>query len=206
MALALATCLAWSGAYGADQAPVVQAIRKQQEINFHFQSFSTFYSCSALEGKIESILAELGAQAKVRVRDFGCPSSIARMPRVIIQVSSAIEATPEALAEHEKGRSTRELAARVRGERPEESGEMAQFPAAWQEITVGGVRSGLEAGDCELLRELRRKVLPKLAIRVIEDDTTHCASGQLAMRRPRLQVESLVALPPPDEQEALKEP
>ena len=68
---------------GAGVAPEpVQAIWKHQEIAFYFQSFTTFYSCTGLEGKLERIMRELGVHAKVRVRSVDCPSSVARMPRV----------------------------------------------------------------------------------------------------------------------------
>ena len=56
----------------------------------------------------------------------------------------------------------------------------------------------LEPGDCELIDELRRKVLPKLAIRVVKD-STHCTPQQLTIGQPQLEVEALVALPKPDE-------
>ena len=93
----------------------VRAIWKHQEIAFYFQSFTTFYSCTGLEGKVERILRALGVQGKVRVRSADCPSSFARMPRVILRVASPVEATPEALAERDKSKSVRELTERVKG-------------------------------------------------------------------------------------------
>ena len=51
----------------------------------------------------------------------------------------------------------------------------------------------LEPGDCELIDELRRKVLPKLAMRVVKDNT-HCTPQQLTLGQPQLEVEALVAL------------
>jgi hypothetical protein len=176
----------------------VQAIWKEQEINFHFQSFTTFYSCSALEGKIERILRELGARATVSVRDVSCPFSVARMPRVLIHLRSPVEATPDALAEHEKGRSKRELVARVRGERAEEPADMAQFPAAWKAVTLSRGSLDLDSGDCELVLELRRKVFPQLAVRIKDD--MRCSPNQPALGGLRLQMEALVELPAPDGQ------
>jgi hypothetical protein len=40
--------------------------------------------------------------------------------------------------------------------------------------------------------------LPKLAVRIVEDET-HCTPGQLTLGQPQLQVDALVALPKPDE-------
>jgi hypothetical protein len=56
----------------------------------------------------------------------------------------------------------------------------------------------LEPGDCELIDELRRKVLPRLAIRIVKDNT-HCTPQQLTIGQPQLEVEALMALPKPDE-------
>lgn len=188
----------------AQDAPIVQAIWKSQEISFYYQSFTVFYSCSGLEDKVERILRALGADATVRVRDTGCPSAIARMPRVVVRVSAAVEATPQALAEREQGRSTRELAARVRGESAQQAAAMEPFPAQWKAVSLSRGRRGqldLEPGDCELIDELRRKVLPKLAIRILQDEV-QCASHQLNIGQPRLIVEALVALPKPDDTQA----
>jgi len=193
------SAMAEEGAMAEEAVPAVQAIWKEQEINFHLQSFTTFYSCSSLEDKIERILSELGARATVRVRDVACPFSVARMPRVVIHLRSPVEATPDALAEYEKGRSRRELVARVRGERAEESADMAQFPAAWKAVTLSRGALDLDSGDCELVRELRRKVFPKLAVRITKDDM-RCSPSQPVLSGLRLQMEALAELPAPDAQ------
>lgn len=178
---------------------MVQAIWKEQEIDFYFQSFTTFYSCSSLARKIERILKELGARATVRVRDFDCPFSVARMPYVRIHLYSPVEATPAALAEYEQGRSRRELVARVRGERLDESADMARFAAAWKEVRLSGRLLDLDSGDCELLMALRRAVLPKLAVRITRDDR-RCPLNQSVRTRLQLQMQALLALPQPDAQ------
>lgn len=189
-----------------EQKPTVQAIRKQQTINFYFQTFSTFYSCSGLEGKLERILQALGADANVKVRSVDCPSSIARTPYVIIDVTSPVEATPEALAarEKDKSRSTRELAARVKGERVADSEAAEQFPAQWQRVSLSRGQLDLQSGDCELMEEVRRKILPKLAVRIVTDNV-HCTPGQMSLAQPRLEVEALVEPPKPDDKQKPKE-
>ncbi len=175
----------------------VQAIWKDQEFAFYFQSQTTFYSCSSLEAKLERILRALGATARVRVRSVDCQSGPVRMPRVVVNARTPIEATPQALAERNKGKSKRELAARVRGE-SEDVEALAEFPAQWKSISLSRGAVGLEPGDCELIDELRRKVLPRLAVRIVEDGT-HCTPHQLAIGQPQLEVQALVALPKPDQ-------
>jgi hypothetical protein len=177
-----------------DAVTEVPAIWKSQEITFYFQSYTTFYSCSSLERKVERVMEALGAKARVRVRSADCPGSVARMPRVIMEVTSPVEATPEALAEREKGKSTRELSARVQGKDPQEG--MEQFPAKWQRVSLAK-QLNLEPGDCELVEEIRRKVLPKLAVKVTGANL-QCSPHQLTLGRPKLEVDALVEMPKPD--------
>ena len=174
----------------------VQAIWKSQEFSFYYQSMTTFYSCSSLEAKLRRILRALGARASVKVRSVDCQSGPVRMPRVMVNVTAPVEATPQALAERDKGKSTRELAARVRGEK-EDADALAEFPAQWQRISLSRGELDLEPGDCELIEQLRRKVLPRLSVRVVKDNTA-CAPHQVSPGQPQLEVQALMALPKPD--------
>jgi hypothetical protein len=190
---------------GTDASAPVQAIWKQQEITFYFQSFTTFYSCTGLENKLERIMRELGTYSDVRVRSSDCPSSVARMPRVTLQVIAPVEATPQALAERDKNKSVRELARRVRGKSLEKLDDLDQFPAQWRRVPLSRGKLNLEPGDCELIDELRRKVLPKLAVRIVNDDV-QCSPNQLTLGQPRLEVEALVEIPKPDDPAAAVKP
>jgi hypothetical protein len=187
----------------ADEPPKeVQAIWKTQELSFYFQSFTTFYSCRSLEDRVRMILVELGADKSIKVRSTSCfGNEIARLPHLRINVTSPVEATPEALAELEKTRSTRELTARVRGERMAEGTE--QFPAYWKPVSLSRGSLRLESGDCELVDQLKRHVLPKLSIRLVKDNVS-CSPNQVSMSQPRLEVEALTAMPRPDEKGADK--
>lgn len=182
----------------ATAADPVQAIWKHQEIAFYFQSFTTFYSCTSLESKLERIMRELGVHARVKVRSADCPSSVARMPRVVMQVVSPVEATPAALADRDKNKSVRELAQRVRGKKNDHPlDSLEEFPAQWRLVSLTRGRLDLQPGDCELIDELQKKVLPKLAIRIVRDDV-QCTPNQLTMGQPRLEVEALIEIPKPD--------
>lgn len=182
----------------ATPADPVQAIWKHQEIAFYFQSFTTFYSCTGLESKLERIMRELGVHARVKVRSADCPYSVARMPRVVMQVISPVEATPEALADRDKNKSVRELAQRVRGKKSEQPlDSLEQFPAQWRRVSLTRGRLDLQPGDCELIDELQKKVLPKLAVRTVKDDVL-CSPNQLTLGQPRLEIDALVEIPKPD--------
>ena len=182
-------------------APPVAAVWKQQEIGFHFQSFTTFYTCQALEGRIEQILLAVGADPKaLRVRSTGCEGGrIARLQFVRIKVTSPVEATPEVLAQLKSTRSTRELAARVKGERAPEADE--RFDAYWKPVSLFRGRLRLDPGDCQLVEQLQREVFPKLGVRVTKDGV-NCMPNQVSMTTPRLELEALV----PVKQDEKKDP
>ena len=197
--VSLAAVVYASGAALGAETDEVQAIWKPQEISFHFQSFTTFYSCSGLEAKMERLLRALGARdLNVRVRSAECPTTVARMPRVVVEIISPVEATPEAIADRDKNKSTRELAARVQGKRAEAIEIAEQFPATWKRVSLSRGEMNLQPGDCELIEELKRKVLPKLAVRVVEDNVA-CSPNQVSLGQPQLIVEALVAAPKPDD-------
>jgi hypothetical protein len=175
----------------------VQAIWKNQEFAFFFQSQTTFYSCSSLEAKLQRILKALGVpKPHVKVRSVDCQGGPVRMPRVLVNVTAPVVATPEAIAERNKGNSKLELTARVRGEKIDPEA-LAPFPAQWKRVSLSRGAVDLEPGDCELIDELRRKVLPKLAVRVLKDGT-HCTPQQFTIGQPQLEVEALVKVPKPD--------
>lgn len=201
LAAAMLACCASTAPGAAADADPVQAIWKPQEITFHFQSFTTFYSCDGLEGKLERILRTLGAeQAKVQVRSVDCASRVASMPRVVATIIAPVEATPEAIAERDKDKSTRELAARVTGRQEELAALNEQFAANWKRVSLSRGDLNLEPGDCELIEEVKRKVLPKLAVRIVRDNLA-CSPGSLSLGQPQLEVEALIAAPKPDDAE-----
>lgn len=200
--LGLALCTHAFAAETPADAPAeqVQAIWKTQDISFFFQSFTTFYACRSLEDRVRTLLIELGANENIKVRATSCfGNEIARLPHLKINVTTPVEATPEALAELEKTRSTRELTARVRGERAVEATE--QFPAYWKPVSLSRGNLRLESGDCDLIDQLKRNVLPKLSIRVVKDGMA-CTPNQNSLGQPRLEVEALTVIPPPDEKPA----
>jgi hypothetical protein len=199
-------CACASVALGADapETPAsgapVQALWKPQELTFYYQSFTTFYSCSSLETKVKRLLIAVGAHRDLRVRTRSCISSnaINRMPFVEITMLSPVEATPEALAELDKTKSTRELVARVRGDSKEAELATTQFPAQWKRVSLSRGKLNLEPGDCELIDQLKDKIFPKLAIKIVEDDV-ECVPGRISMAQPRLVVDALAPAPKPDE-------
>jgi hypothetical protein len=149
---------------------------------------------------VKRVLVALGAHRDTRIRMRSCmsPDKIERMPYIEIQLKSAVEATPEELAELEKSRSTRELAARVRGDSKQAELAAVQFPAHWRAVTLSRAKLSLDASDCELVDQLIEQVLPKLAVKVARDDL-RCPPHYPSAAMPNVVVEALLPLPQPDE-------
>jgi hypothetical protein len=189
-----------AGAIPAEAAEEVQAVWKPQELSFQFQSFNVFYSCESLEAKLEQILEQVGAQVEVRVRSPDCGRGPVRMPHADIQLLSPVEATPDALAELKQGASKRDLAARVAGNSAQAKELEKPFAAQWQRVTIGKSRAmpSLEGGDCELVDQVRRKIFPKLAVKVVESNSP-CPANSPSLTRPTMTVDALIRIPEPDE-------
>lgn len=182
-----------------ESPPTVQAIWKPQQINFVYESFTTYYSCSSLESKLKRVLTAVGVNSGLKIRPRGCMArnEIQRMPVVELIIVSPVESTPEALAERDKTRSVRELAARVRGDAKLAAEMEAPFPAYWKQVSLSRGELRLEPGDCELIDQLKKKVFPRIGVRVIEDHV-RCTPNQLTPNQPKLTVEALTELPKPD--------
>jgi hypothetical protein len=73
-----------------------------------------------------------------------------------------------------------------------------EFPAVWKTVDLSkNRRLDLRPGDCELMEELRDRVLPKLSIKVTED-RLRCTPNQVGITTPQLTVSALVAAKSPD--------
>jgi len=211
VALAVSSMLSCAWAQSPAGADTARALVKSQEITFNYQSFNSFYSCDGIEGKVKRVLLALGATKDIEVEARSCAESSdlindlrrsptttsSRSPSVTIRVTSAVEATPQNLAELEKTRSQRELKARVRGDRGTALDAETQFDAPWKAVSLSRGALGLEPGDCELVDALRKQVLPKLGVRVLKDNVK-CSPRQGNRFQPQLEVEALMLPPPPE--------
>jgi hypothetical protein len=205
-------------ALGADE-PTTTAVWKDQRIDFYYRSSTAIYSCSALKGRVVSILRSVGARDDLEVDASNCdvmltppaqtmPSIPGRQSRsddmfrnrpsrgeqyshVRVRVKSPTEATPEVLAQLQKDKPRRELVAKVTGKPDAVVEGETQFPAQWQEITLSRDSIGLEAAECELLDQMSSTVFRDLGIRVVRRDYS-CTPGHASHIPPKITVEALV--------------
>jgi len=186
----------------AEPAEPVNAFWNDYELDFTFSGFKTFYSCTGLRDKVKYVLKELGAREDLKVRAMGCEpgGGPSRFPRVKVNVALPMAATAENLAELEKDADKRELVARVRGERyVDPSEEAAQFPATLETVRLSSRDSRrLEEGDCELMEQISRRLLPELGF-AVTDSNLGCVPGQVRLAEVMIEVQALKKVTPPDE-------
>lgn len=156
----------------ADTAPPVMAVWVEQKINFPYMGFTAYYSCDGLRGKVSSILEEIGARPGFKVTARGCMNLNGPELTPSLEIIAAMPrpATPEVLAELAKGESQRKLAARAGGKAAPAAEAAAEFPARLRRVDFRDSPIGLvQAGDCELIEQLRDRVFVPLGAKIVEN-------------------------------------
>ena len=170
--------------------PVVEAVWKPQRMNFVYRGYSTLYSCRGLQEKLEKILTTVGARGGIQMRAYSCDDELA-IARFQIVLASPVEATPENVQELTTYDSQDELVARMRGEQLASAEDLQRFPAVWKTISFARSREmRLAPGDCELVEQLRRHILPRMSVQVVSDQVRCSPWGNIG--KPRLTVSALV--------------
>ncbi len=163
----------WAAATENDQAANEQpAVWTPKELQFTYQGFTTHYTCDGLRDKVKSMLLQLGARKEdLKVYETPCagdPNRPTPFPGVRIKMNVLQPATDE------------------------KSGDAQTVPARWQKVDLLKGEVGINAaGECELLEQVKQKILPLFATRNIDLQAT-CVPHQLQAGGTRLQVEVLV--------------
>lgn len=171
----------------------VSAVWRQQSLEFAYQGTATAYSCSTLQQRLEAILRSVGARDGITIVMQRCVDQAGAY--VQIQLESPVEATEANIAAVTQHTSTDALVARVRNVALPTPENIERFPAEWKQVSMGRDRTlKLEPGDCELVKQLRRDVFPRMSIR-IERDNLKCSAAFGNLGQPQLSVAALVAAP-----------
>lgn len=187
MAAPLAVAAADSPATGGG----VEAVWKAQQMNFEYRGYSTSYSCRGLEDKLELILRSVGAREDVELRSYACDEQMG-IARFQVSLQSPVVASEENLRELTSYDAKGELVARVNGDKLPSAADLPRFTAVWKTVSFArDRRMRLERGDCELVQQLRRQILPRLSVQIVKDDV-RCSSGMGNIGPPRLTVSALV--------------
>ena len=148
------------------------AVWTPKELQFTYQGFTTHYTCDGLRDKVKSMLLQLGARKDdLKVYETPCagdPNRPDPFPGVRIKMNVLQPATDA------------------------KSASAQTVPARWEKVDLLKGEAGINAaGECELLEQVKQKVLPLFATRNIDLQAT-CVPHQLQASGTRLRVEVLI--------------
>lgn len=219
-AVLMTTLLAMS--FDASAQEPIAAVWKAREIDFLYRSNLVVYSCSALQGRVASILRAVGARDDVEVSVSDCQQAAGppiepfntpghswetssdrlrnrqvrreQLAHVRVRLMSPVEVTPEVLAEMERDKGRRELVSRVTGDPRAMFDDPVVFTAQRQPVTLSRSSIGLEPQECELLEQVAENIFHKLDVDVISRDF-HCSRNRISRIPPQITVEALIGTP-----------
>lgn len=155
----------WAG--GAATGTPLAAVWKEKHLEFLYIGRTARYSCEGLRDKMRALLLDLGARRDLKVSVVGCDESAPTRgsigPRLGIVFSSP--ALPDATA------------------KPLHPGDLAGVDARFETFTLtSDAFRNYGIGDCELIEEFTRQILPKLTTRDVKQDIT-CLPNQFSGSR-----------------------
>jgi hypothetical protein len=136
----------------------LQAVWKEQHLEFSYLGLTARYSCQGLRDKMRSLLLDLGARRDLQVALFSCDESapLGRGyigPRLSLVFSSP--ALPDASV------------------KPLHPGDLMAVDARYEPFTLtSDAFRNYGVGDCELIEEFAREILPRLSARNVKQDIT----------------------------------
>jgi hypothetical protein len=180
-AIALAFLALSMGPPARAQAPVAGGepawgIWTPKELRFVYMGFTSHYSCDGLRDKVRQILLQLGARPDLKVRGVPC-SGIAGRPTEF----PGVTANMNVLAPFDPSKA---------------AANATPVPAHWKTVVISTDSDPLrEAGDCELIEQVKSRVLPLFYARNIDYHST-CIPNQLQVGGTQLKADVLIADPP----------
>jgi hypothetical protein len=139
----------------------LQAVWKEQHLEFAYVGRTARYSCQGLRDKMRSLLLDLGARRDLQVSLYACDDtesvrSLGRGyigPRLSLVFSTP--ALPDAAA------------------KPLHAGDLIPVNARYEPFTLtSDAFRNYGVGDCELVEEFARDILPHLSTRNVKQDIT----------------------------------
>src|SRR5260370_6672128 len=127
------------------------AVWAPKELEFVYQGFTTKYSCDGLQDKMRKVLIKLGARHDIQVRNWGCTRLQGPDPFAGVRIKMNVL----------------QPAGKQGGQ---------AVPAHWKRVDLLADPDDRDpvdaAGDCELIGQIKQKVLPLFATRDIDYRST----------------------------------
>jgi hypothetical protein len=146
---------------------VIEAIWRVQHIDFRYDNPRHQYTCDALKNKVRAILRTMGAHEALII-DASCSGDlVVQQLRARISLATPVEATAENVQAATTFDTRDELVAKLGDKRLPTAADLERFPASWRRVSLSrDGRLHLDAGDCELLKSIRKQVMPRLRVDV----------------------------------------
>jgi hypothetical protein len=157
----------WAG--DADGGSLLPAVWKEQRLNFFYMGRTARYSCEGLRDKMRALLLMLGARRDLKVSVASCNESMPNLGRDTLGPSLSIIFSSPAL--------------KNAAGKPLHAGDLAAVDARYESFTLSrDPFRNFGIGDCELVEQFVRKILPKFVTREVQQDIT-CVPYQLSGSR-----------------------
>jgi hypothetical protein len=185
-------------------AGVEEGVWLRREMTFWYTGFTAYYSCESLADKLKALLKAAGAREDARVAPRGCgfgPYEITRFSSAQLEFYTFVPASrapppppaaPPAAPAKQLGRDAPKL-------KRKDPADPQPGTALWRTVELDGrkSRSIVDPGDCELVEQFVRQVLPFFTTRNVVNDL-RCVPRQVSPWDVKLTFESLGPLPPPE--------
>jgi hypothetical protein len=163
------------GAGAAEEVPATQAVWTAKPVRFTYMGFTAKYSCDGLRDRVRKLLLDLGARSDLKLNSTGCSSGYGR-PSPFPGVSGTVNVL-ELLGDNAP------------------TPEQPVISTHWKSVTISPQGEALAAaGECELIEQLKTRLLPLFTARNVEYSST-CIPNQLTPGSTRLRAEVLIADP-----------
>ena len=159
----------------------VAAVWKERHVEFSYMGRTARYSCEGLRDKVRAMLLDLGARRDPTIVAGGCEDdALGRVSAAgpHLSITFSVPALPDPAV------------------KPVRAGDLAATDARYVafSITTDAFRN-LGIGDCELVEQFARQILPKLVTRNVRQDIT-CIPNEMSGSHFMLRGEVLRPSPP----------
>jgi len=158
----------------AAEQPVTKAVWRVQDIYFHYVGFTTLYSCDGLRDRMREFLAQLGAHESALVNTSACSdfSQPTRYTSVRIVFAHPVEATDDNIKAIGQDEKREKLWALLQKHNKGTEIGTEPFEAEKMQVTLlSRAQSPTSAaGDCELLEQIRDRLIKPMGGAVMKDD------------------------------------
>lgn len=176
--LLILACCGTGVTLAADAPATTQpSVWKQYKLDFHYFGRTSRYSCDGMRDKVRALLLEMGVRKDMRLSTYGCEIGRIELrgmnPGLSIQFSAPV--APGTAGAEDKPFDARYAAFDFHQD-------------AFRNLNIG---------DCELVEEFAKQVLPLLSVRNLKQDIT-CVPYQQSGGSYRVSGEVLRAIAPPE--------